>query len=126
MGGVYFYIMSVPLNLIINPLSFGQVSIGILRELYDRKQEVVLSLHQGQFDFSAEEEQPDFTQWISEATSSFHLNHDRNNRAFNVWHLNGGLNAISKEQVLLSFYELDSPTEAEINVVKNRFRRCKK
>lgn len=122
MGGVYFYTMSIPLNLIVNPLSFGQVSTGILRELYKREKEIVLSLHQNQFDFSAEEEQPDFTKWISEATSMFHHRHDRNNRAFNIWHLNGALNSISKEQVLLSFYELDSPTDAEINSVKNNYK----
>ena len=122
MGGGYFYLMSTPFNLIVNPLSFGQVSLGILRELYNRNQDVVLSLHQNQFDISSEEPDPEFFQWISNATATFHERHDRNNKAFNVWHLNGALESVSKEQVLLSFYELDSPTTSEINVVKNNYK----
>ena len=121
-GRGYFYAMSTPFNLIVNPLSFGQVSLGLLSELYNRNQDIVLSLHQNQFDPSSEEQDEEFVKWMSEASSTFHFKHNRNNRAFNLWHLNGSLNSISKEQVLLSFYELDSPTECEINAVKNNYK----
>ena len=111
--------MATPLNLVINPLSFGQVSLGILREFYKRRQEVHLTLVGNQIDFSTEEQDEDFNLWIRNSLDSFTLNHNRNEKIFKLWHLNGGLESFSKEQVLLSFYELDAPTEAEINVVKN-------
>jgi glycosyltransferase involved in cell wall biosynthesis len=114
--------MSKPFNLVVNPLSFGQISTGILRELYKRNADIVLSLHENQFEPSSEERDEEFFQWISTAVSLFHEKHDRDNRVFSLWHLNGALKSVSKEQVLLAFYELDSPTNAEINVVKNNFK----
>ena len=110
--------MALPLNLVINPLSFGQVSLGILRELYKRKEDILLAL--GQFDLSSSEgEDEDFLNWVRMSLDNFHLEHSRNKRIFKLWHLNGGMESFSKEQALLSFYELDSPTQSEINVVKN-------
>lgn len=111
--------MSTPLNLVINPLSFGQVSLGILRELYKREEKVLLSLTRESFDLSSEEENEDFRLWLKTCLERFDLYHSRDNKIFKLWHLNGGMDSLSKEQVLLSFYELDAPTQAEINVVKN-------
>ncbi len=37
-----------------------------------------------------------------------------------LWNINGSLSSYSKEQVLLTFYELDSPTNSEINIIKNQ------
>ena len=36
-----------------------------------------------------------------------------------MWHFNGSLESYSNKQVLLSFYEVDSPTATEINIIKN-------
>ena len=36
--------------------------------------------------------------------------------------MNGGLESYSKEQVLFSFYELDEPTQEEINIVNNNYK----
>lgn len=45
--------------------------------------------------------------------------HNKNNPIFKLWHLQGSLESFSKEQVLLSFFEVDSPTSTEVNIVKN-------
>ena len=111
--------MATPLNLVINPLSFGQVSLGILRELYKREEDVLLTLTAGQLDLSSEEEDEAFVLWLKKSMNQFFSEHSRDNKIFKLWHLNGSLNSFSKEQVLLSFYELDSPTPEEINAVKN-------
>ncbi len=47
------------------------------------------------------------------------IEHNKNNPIFKLWHLNGSLESFSKNQVLLTFYEVDSPTKAELNIVKN-------
>ncbi len=56
------------------------------------------------------------------AINMFSVQHDRNNKSFKLWHINGSLESVSKEQVLLSFYELDNPTDSEINIVKNNYK----
>jgi glycosyltransferase involved in cell wall biosynthesis len=114
--------MAIPLNLVANSLSFGQVSTSILRELYNRKEEVFLSVISNQIDLSAQEKDEDFERWIDLSRSQFLKYHSRDNRIFKLWHLNGGLDSFSKEQVLFSFYELDEPTEEEVNIVKNNYK----
>ena len=37
---------------------------------------------------------------------------DPNSPCFKLWHLNGGIESVSNRHNLLTFYELDSPTEA--------------
>ena len=111
--------MAIPLNLVINPLSFGQVSLGILRELYKRNEDVRLTLTANQFDLSSEEQDEGFELWLKKSINDFTSEHSRDDKIFKLWHLNGALESFSKEQVLLSFYELDEPTREEINAVKN-------
>ena len=109
-------------NLPINPVSFGQVSIGIMRELYKRKSKVIWYPVANQFDLSTESNNEQFERWLHNSITNFHWSHDRNFKSFKLWHLNGGMEAITKEQVLLSFYELDKPTNAEMNVIKNNYK----
>ena len=43
--------------------------------------------------------------------------HNRDNPIFKLWHLNGSLESLSKDQLLFTFYELDQPTKQEINII---------
>lgn len=102
----------------INSLSLGQTSIAILREMYQR------GLHPcifpiGQVDISAQKQDEAFNQWLSNCINKSIFNHDRKNPCLKIWHLNGSLESVSEKQVLLTFYELDSPTPAEINIARN-------
>jgi hypothetical protein len=105
-------------NLPLNSTSLGQVSFSILRELFDRKASINL-FPIGGIDNSSQKDDPEFIQWLQNAIFSAPGNHNRNIPVFKLWHLNGGLDSVSNKQVLLSFYELDSPTQTEINIVKN-------
>lgn len=113
---------TLPFNLVVNPVSFGQVSTAILRELKERKQDIILSPIANQFDLSAQPENPEFQEWLKEAVDGFTSKHSRKNRVFKLWHLSGSLESFSDEQVLFSFYELDNPTREEINIVKNNYK----
>jgi len=113
---------TLPFNLVVNPVSFGQVSTAILRELKKRDQQVILSPIANQVDLSAQPEDPEFQQWLDQSIASFPRTHSRKNRIFKLWHLNGSMESFSDEQVLFSFYELDDPTREELNIIKNNYK----
>jgi hypothetical protein len=87
---------TLPFNLVVNPVSFGQVSTAILRELKERKQDIILSPIANQFDLSAQPENPEFEEWLKEAVDGFTSKHSRKNRVFKLWHLNGSLESFSE------------------------------
>lgn len=113
------------LNLPLNSTSLGQVSFSILRELFQRKIEINL-FPIGNVDITSQFIDIDknlndqaFVSWIQSSISKSLEEHNKNNPIFKLWHLNGSLESFSNKQVLLSFYEVDSPTSTEINIIKN-------
>lgn len=109
--------MDFALNLPINSVSFGQVSLAILREIYRRGLTPSL-LPIGNVDISTEEDDPNFTDWINKCISKYKISHTRDIPVIKLWHLSGGNESISKKQILISFYELDSPTQFEKNAAQ--------
>ncbi len=105
-------------NLPLNSTSLGQVSLLILRELFERKEQIHL-FPIGNVDISSQKENKEFFSWIQESIKLAYLEYNKNNPIFKLWHLNGSLESFSKKQVLLSFYEVDSPTSVEKNIVLN-------
>jgi hypothetical protein len=105
-------------NLPLNSTSLGQVSLGILRELFNRRLEINL-FPIGGIDLSTQKQDPEFLSWIQSSILSSLSTHSKKTPIFKLWHLNGSLESFSEKQVLLSFYEVDSPTAVEINIVKN-------
>ena len=73
----------------------------------------------GGIDLSPHKKDPHFEAWLAEAQMKAYTTHSRDNKTLKLWHLNGGLESPSKNHLLLTFYELDSPTEAEKNVLEN-------
>lgn len=107
------------LHLPVNAVSFGQVSVGILREIYRRKLEPCLFLIGNQADLGVHNVDKDFVDWIKICADKSLREHSRSTPIFKLWHLNGSLENFSDNQILFTFYELDSPTKEEINVIKN-------
>ena len=73
----------------------------------------------GQVDINSQNKNDNFFQWLNDIASRANSLHDRNTPIFKLWHLIGSLESFSKEQILLSFYEVDQPTKTELNIVKN-------
>ena len=114
--------MELALNIPINSVSFGQISTLLLREIYNRKiNPLVFPIGQG-VDLSSQQIDQGFVDWLKVSIAKSMSKHKRSNDIFKLWHLNGGLESLSERQVLFSFYELDSPTEIEINIVKNNHK----
>ena len=104
------------LNLPLNPVSFGQVSTAICREIFTRGLEPSI-FPLGDIDLSSQGEDIDFNNFLKKCIDSNGVFHSRNSKAFKLWHLQpDALMSPSKYQNLLSFYELDSPTKLELNV----------
>ena len=113
--------MDLTFNVPINNLSFGSVSIALLREAYKRKLEPCV-FPIGNLDLSAQREDREFTEWLIKCINKSFKNHKKSNPCLKLWHLNGGLESVSTKQVLLSFYECDAPTAEELNIVKNNHK----
>jgi hypothetical protein len=110
--------MTTALHLPLNSTSLGQVSLSILRELYSRGEDICL-FPIGNVDVSTQNKDDGFFNWIQQAINKSQSTHKRENPIFKLWHIGGSLESYSKDQVLLSFYELDSPTNTEVNIVNN-------
>ena len=106
------------LQLPVNGLSFGQVSICILNELYKKGLEPCLfPINEDISSYSLDQK---FVQWLKDCIKKTASNHKKDDVVFQLWHLNAtALSNPSRRNVMLSFYELDSPTPAEINIASN-------
>jgi len=113
---------NLALHLPVNAVSFGQVSVGILREFYRRKLEPCLFLIGNQADLTVYNADQDFSNWIQACVQKSQKDHKRSNPVFKLWHINGSLESYSEKQILLTFYELDSPTQEEINILRNNHK----
>lgn len=104
----------------INSLSFGQVSVGILRELYLRN--ITPNIFPiSNVDLSSYNVDQKFTEWlgfcIQKAPREFHK-YDTN---IKLWHISGSWNVVqSKRQVLFTAHETDSLTETEKNILSTK------
>lgn len=108
------------LNLPLNATSFGNVSMCILREFYDRGLEPSL-FPIAQPDISGQNLTDErFGHWINGCIQKANGSFKRKDPALSLWHLQGSQARISEKNVLFSFYECDSPTTQELNIVKNQ------
>lgn len=113
--------MDLALNLPLNNLSFGQTSFAIIKNLYERKINAkIFTIGQG-VDLSAQKISPDLGEWLQKAITNSE-NFSRKEKIFKLWHINGSLESYAEKQVLFSFYELDSPTKRELNIVQNNHK----
>lgn len=108
-------------NAPINSVSFGQVSVALLRELFLKEQDVLICPIGGNVDMTAQGDvDPSFVQWIERGLKDFDTNHSRKFPTFKLWHLEkSSFSFISENEALMTFYELDDPTPLEKNIAKN-------
>jgi hypothetical protein len=103
----------------LNSLSLGNVSFNFMRELHKKGVDVNLFPVGDKAELAAYDKKSDeLVEYIKKSGQSRYSNLNPNTPTLRVWHINGSERWIGKEQYLYTFYELDSPTEAEINIVK--------
>lgn len=107
------------LNVPINPTSFGQIGIMLLRECYEQGLEPNIAPIT---DPQLQHEKTDgkFLAWINSCSRKFNSNHTRSTPTLRLWHINQSMEFISECQTLLTFHELDQLTDSEINILNQQ------
>ena len=102
----------------INSLSFGNVTYNILRQFWRKGVNLSFFPVGGNVDLSAYEGlmNEEFSKWLSEAINNANKKIKEENPCLKLWHLNGSQSRVGQKQLLYTFYELDQPTEDEINL----------
>ena len=110
--------MKLALNAPLNSVSFGQVSFALLREMLAGGLKPAL-FPIGNVDLSTQDVEEEFLSDVRSLVSHSLINYSRDTPSLKLWHLNGSMESVSNNPYLLSFYELDSPTDVEVNIAKN-------
>lgn len=76
----------------------------------------------GNVDLAAQKQDADFFKWIESGVKKSISHHSRDTPTIKLWHINGSLESFSEKQLLVTFHELDSPTEYEQNIVRNNYK----
>ena len=112
----------------INNLSLGNVSYNFLRELFRANIDVNLFAVGDRAQMSAfDKKSDDLVEFVKKSGYQRYNNFKKEIPTLRVWHINGSERSIGQNQYLYTFYELDSPTQAEINIVnaqKHTFFSC--
>lgn len=110
-------------DLPVNSLSFGAVSVAILRECYKRGLHPNVFPLGGQVDLAAQKPDEGFNKWLGNCINKAQKDHSRKSTAIKLWHINGSLSSYSKtDSRLITFYECNDPTTTEINILKDQDR----
>jgi len=99
----------------LNSLSFGNVSVNLLKAMFEKGMNVAI-FPNGNIDVSAFEIDQDFKTWIESGINDRFQIFKKSDTTLQMWHLNGSENRISPKQILYTFYELDKPTSTEISL----------
>ena len=103
----------------VNSVSFGQVSIAILRNIYRRGLAPCL-FPIGNVDLTAQKPDNEFFLWLQSCLNKSVKLHNRKNPTIKLWHLNGMLDSFSEQQIGITFLETDQISDIELNVIKNQ------
>jgi len=103
----------------INQLSFGNVSVNILLDLFNKG--VQVNLFPTQFDLSAfDKVSPEFATWLQENSGRALARYSSKDKGFRIWHIGQSQDKVSDEQSLFTFNECDGLTETEVNILNNQ------
>ena len=102
----------------VNNLSFGNVTYNFLKELYNRDAHITFFPIGDSINFSAfDKASEDFKSWVNDRAQNRFTDVDKNIPTLKMWHILQGEQRITPRQYLYTFYELDSPTSVEKNLV---------
>lgn len=113
--------MNLNLEVPLNSLSFGFCSYNILLELYKKGISPCLFPIGNQVDLSCfDKAEEDFKFYINSCVNKAQKYFSKDNKGLKLWHIQGSESSVSRQNSLFTFYELDSPTDNEINILNNQ------
>lgn len=105
----------------INSLSLGNVSYNFLRQLFYKQVPTIIFPTNNQASFDAFDKiDTDFLEWIKSCAQDRLKAYCSSTPSLRNWHINGSEQKVSNDQYLYTFYEVDSPTESELNIIRNQ------
>lgn len=114
--------MNLNVSVPINNLSFGNVSYNLLKALYEKGLSPCV-FPVGQPDVSTFDRiSQDFSLWLQSCINKSLKSYKKDSPEIRLWHFSGSDTSHSKNQILISFWECDQPTEYELNIVKNQYK----
>jgi len=100
----------------INNVSFGNVSVNLLREMHKRDMNIA-HFPIGKPDISVFDKLgKDFQEWLQTSIDNRFKLLNKDLPTLQLWHINGSENRITRKHHLITFHELDSVTESEKNI----------
>jgi hypothetical protein len=110
--------MKLLVNAPINALSFGNVSVNILRELYKKNIDLIFFPIGDKAELEAYDKiDGDFIKYLQSATNSRYEKIDRNTPSLKLWHIFGSETRYAKNQSLFTFHEVSEVTAIEKNLL---------
>lgn len=110
--------MKLLVNAPINALSFGNVSINILRELYKKNFEIVFFPIGEKAEIDAYDKiDSGFVKFLQESTNNRFEKIDKNIPSLKLWHIFGSESRYTKNQSLFTFHEVSEVTKIEKNLL---------
>lgn len=101
----------------INSLSLGNVAVNLLKEMHKRNVDLTFFPVGTNVDFKAYKLTKEFGEWFTGCVQSRLKTIKKDTPSLRLWHINGSELKYSDRQYLMTFYELNSPTQEEINLV---------
>jgi len=110
--------MKLLVNAPINALSFGNVSVNILRELYKKNIDLIFFPIGEKVELSAYDNiNQDFIKYLQERTNNRFEKIDKNIPSLKLWHIFGSESRYTKNQSLFTFHEVSEVTSVEKNLL---------
>jgi len=110
--------MKLLVNAPINALSFGNVTINILRELYKKNVDLVFFPIGDKAELDAYDKiNMDFIKYLQKATNERFFKIHKNIPSLKIWHILGSENRCTKNQSLFTFHEVSEVTNSEKNLL---------
>lgn len=106
---------------VVNPISFGYISVGIMKEFFKRQIDFNLFPIHNNLDWSCFDKIDDnFKNYVNTSASNSIKRFNINNNSFRLWHIAESWHRIGKNKnTLLTFHELDQLTEEEVNILNS-------
>jgi hypothetical protein len=111
--------MKLLVNAPINALSFGNVSVNILRDLYKKNFELSLfPVGDSAAMETYDKADPNFLQYLQYSANTRYEKLDKNMPSLKIWHIHGSEIRYTKNQSLLTFHEVSEVTPFEKSLLK--------
>jgi hypothetical protein len=110
--------MRLLVNAPINALSFGNVSVNILRELFKKNIDLIFFPIGDKAEMEAFDKiEPDFVKYLQAATNDRYSKISKDIPSLKLWHIFGSETRYSKNQSLFTFHEVSEVTNIEKNLL---------